>query len=88
MRLGPDILKAILKAVRQTSPHEIGCEECFAEMDSFAEIHLAGRDAPEALSLVEVHLRSCRDCREEFEALTLALRSFTERRSWLDYLKR
>jgi len=73
MQLGPHILEAILNAVRQTSTREIGCDDCFEQVDKFAELHLAGKSAADALPLVDAHLRNCRECREEFEALGTAL---------------
>jgi hypothetical protein len=36
---------------------------------------LAGKNAAEAMPLVQDHLERCRDCREEFKALLAALRS-------------
>jgi len=56
-------------------PGEMACGDCDARLDRFAELHLAGRDAAEALPLVEEHLAGCPDCREEFEALMGVLRA-------------
>ena len=36
---------------------------------------LAGKNAAEAMPLVQDHLDRCMDCREEFEALLRALRA-------------
>ncbi len=38
-------------------------------------MHLAGKNAAEALPLVQDHLERCGDCREEFEALLAALQA-------------
>lgn len=80
MKLTPGILKALLRAVRMTRPDEVGCDECFAELDRFAELELAGRGAAEALPLVADHLAKCGSCREEYEALMEALRVMEPRR--------
>lgn len=80
MKLTPRILKGLLRAVRMTRPDEIGCDDCFDELDRFAELTLAGRDADEALPLVADHLRKCGNCREEFEALMAALQTIEPRR--------
>ena len=68
-------LKWLVRAVMTTRPDEIGCEECFQELDRFVEMELAGKDAAEAMPLVQDHLDRCRGCKEEFEALMAALRA-------------
>ena len=69
------MLKQMVRALIATRPDEIGCDECFAELDRFVEMTLAEKNAAEAMPLVKDHLRRCRDCREEFEALLAVLRS-------------
>jgi hypothetical protein len=56
---------------------EIGCDECFRQLDEFVEMALDGKDAAEAMPLVWDHLERCGDCREEFEALLAALHALT-----------
>jgi len=75
MQLEPATLKQMVRAVITTRPDEIGCGECFEQLDRFIEMTLAGRNAAEAMPLVQDHLERCRDCREEFEALLVALRA-------------
>jgi hypothetical protein len=74
MNLEPATLKRMVRVVLSTRPDEVGCEECFEELDRFVEMTLAGKDAAEAMPLVHDHLERCRDCREEFEALLKVLR--------------
>ena len=69
-------LKRLVRAVMTVRPDELGCDECFEELDRFVELQLAGKDAAEAMPLVQDHLDRCLDCREEFEALLVALRAF------------
>ena len=71
----PEMLKQIVRGIVSTRPDEIGCGECFEQVDRFTEMVLDGKDAAEALPLVEEHLNRCGDCREEFEALLEALRA-------------
>jgi hypothetical protein len=71
----PDTLKQMVQGIITTRPDEIGCDECFKQLDYFAEEVLAGKNAAEALPLVQDHLDRCDDCREEFEALLAALRA-------------
>jgi hypothetical protein len=71
--LRPEILKKIMKGVANTQPEEIGCDTCFQQVDEFAEKVLSGKPVGEAMPLVQDHLKRCKDCREEFEALLDAL---------------
>ena len=75
MKLEPAMLKQMVRAVAATRPDELTCGECFEQLDRFVEMMLAGKNAVEAMPLVEDHLRRCRDCREEFEALLTVLRA-------------
>ncbi len=75
MKLDRIRLKRIVQAIANTHPQEIGCDACFEQLDTFAELVLAGKEATAALPLVQAHLLHCRDCREEFEALLDALRA-------------
>ena len=59
-----------------TNTDEISCDECFDEIDRFAEIELVGKSAAEAMPLVRDHLERCLDCREEYEALIAALKIY------------
>lgn len=75
MRLDSATLKQVVREVMTTRPDEIGCDQCFEQMDRFAEMTLAGKSAAEAMPLVQDHLERCSSCREEFEALLAALRA-------------
>jgi len=75
MKLEPATLKRMVRNVLTTRPDEIGCDECFEQLDRFVEMKLAGKNAAEAMPLVQDHLERCRDCREEFEALLTALQA-------------
>jgi hypothetical protein len=70
-----ETVKRMARDIATTRPDEIGCDRCFEEMDQFVEMTLAGKNAAEALPLVQDHLLRCKDCREEFEALLAALRA-------------
>lgn len=75
MKLDLNTLKRMVREVMSTRSDEIGCDECFEQLDRFAEMTLAGKNAAEAMPLVQYHLEHCGDCREEFEALLDALRA-------------
>jgi hypothetical protein len=69
-----DDLDKLVRAIAETRESEIGCDECFEQMDRFAEIEFSGLDAEAAAPLVRDHLRKCEDCREKYEALLRAMR--------------
>lgn len=73
MPLTPELVGSMVKGVLSTRPDELDCDECFIQLDIFAETYLVGKNASDALPLVQEHLNRCKDCREEFEALLLAL---------------
>ena len=65
----------LVRVVAETRETEIGCDECFEQLDSFAELELSGMEASGVMPLVGDHLDKCEDCRSKFEALLTALRS-------------
>lgn len=73
MKLKPEILKRLIHAIATTREDEIGCDECFAQLSVFAEQKLKGRTTEKALPLVHDHLLKCKECREEYEALLIAI---------------
>jgi hypothetical protein len=75
MTLDLDTLKQMVREIITTRPDEIGCDECFEQLDRFVEMTLTGKNAAEAMPLVQDHLERCHDCREEFEALLASLRA-------------
>jgi hypothetical protein len=68
-----DVTK-LVRVVAETHEIEIGCDECFERLDSFAETELSGLEASAAMPLVGDHLDKCADCRSTFDALLTALR--------------
>jgi hypothetical protein len=65
----------LVRAVAKTHETEIGCDECFEQLDSFTETEISGAEASAAMPLVGDHLDKCADCRSKFEALLRTLRS-------------
>jgi hypothetical protein len=68
-----EVLK-LVRVVAETREVEIGCDECFERLDSFAETELSGMEGSATMPLVSDHLDKCADCRSTFEALLTALR--------------
>lgn len=77
MKLSLEILRKMVQSIEMTHPNEIGCDDCFEQIDQFVEMKLQGKDMAEAMPLVQDHLDRCGDCREEFEALLAALHMFS-----------
>jgi hypothetical protein len=48
---------------------EIGCEQCFDEIDRYVELELAGADADRAVPGMRAHLQGCSACEEEYLSL-------------------
>ncbi len=72
------IFKMFLRELAETREEEIGCDECFEQVDRFIEMELSGLSAAQAMPLVQQHLETCPECHEEFEALLVALRATEE----------
>ena len=64
----------LVRVIAETHETEIDCDECFEQLDRFAETELSGLEASAAMPLVSDHLDKCADCRSKFEALLRALR--------------
>jgi predicted anti-sigma-YlaC factor YlaD len=52
---------------------EVGCDECFDELDRYVELERGGRDADRLVPGLRAHLRGCPACREEYESLRALL---------------
>lgn len=71
--LGRNMLAEIVHDVLTTRPDEIGCVECFDQLDRYVELRWSGLNPARAMPLVEAHLERCPDCRAESDALLTAL---------------
>ena len=64
----PD-LKQALGRLLGPSGQEVGCDECFEQLDRYVELEIAGVDADGAIPGLRAHLDGCPACREEHESL-------------------
>jgi hypothetical protein len=62
-----------LRRVLGPAEHEIGCDECFEQLDRYVEGELAGRDVDEAFPGMGAHLSGCPACSEEHVSLRALL---------------
>jgi len=78
MKLSSETIKKIMQSVKSTRDEELHCGHCYDELHQFIELKLSGKNAAEAMPLVQDHLDRCPPCREEYEALLEALKAFSE----------
>ena len=64
----PDLRQALVRLLGPAEP-ELSCEECFAELDRYVDLELAGEDARAAVPGMAAHLMGCPACREDHESL-------------------
>jgi hypothetical protein len=48
---------------------ELTCEQCFAELDRYVELELAGADADAKIPGMRAHLEGCAACHEDHASL-------------------
>ena len=63
----PELKQALGRLLGPEGP-EIGCDECFEDLDRYVELELAGR-AEAQLPGFKAHLSGCPACREDYESL-------------------
>jgi predicted anti-sigma-YlaC factor YlaD len=78
MKLSSDTIRKMMISVRSTRDVELDCDHCNDELDRFIEINLAGKNAAEAMPLVQEHLNRCPACKEEYEVLLEAIKAMVE----------
>jgi hypothetical protein len=68
MRPRADVAQALLRLLGPGRP-ELGCDECFAVLDRYVDLEVAGADADAAIPGMREHLLGCPACREEHASL-------------------
>ena len=64
----PDLKQTFGRLLGPADP-EVGCDVCFAELDRYVELEVAGADADAAVPGLRAHLEGCPACREEHDSL-------------------
>jgi hypothetical protein len=62
-------LNQILEGLLGPAGPEVGCEDCFHQLDRYVELELAGQDPDAVIPGLRAHLAGCPACREEHESL-------------------
>ena len=68
-----DLKQALGRLIGPAEP-EVGCDECFARLDEYVELEVAGADPDAAPPGLHAHLEGCPACREEHESLLALVR--------------
>jgi len=68
----PDLKQALGRLLGPAGP-EVGCDECFEQLDRYVELELAGAPADEIVPGLRAHLVGCPACAEEHESLRALL---------------
>ena len=63
----PDLKQALGRMAGPAEP-EVGCDECFEELDRYVELAGADADADAAIPGLRAHLAGCPACRESTRA--------------------
>jgi hypothetical protein len=66
----------LLSRVLGSGKPELSCEECFAQLDRYVELALAGAHPDEQVPGMRAHLDGCPACAEDYRSL----RDFLSRR--------
>ena len=67
-----DLGLTLLRLLGPSEP-ELGCDECFAELDRYVELELGGAQADAHVPGMRAHLGGCPACAEEHESLRALL---------------
>ena len=78
MPLSKPQIDSLLSLVINSTPDELSCDGCLVDVAEFAESELMGASLGESLLKVQVHLKNCPCCNDEYQSLLEALKSISE----------
>jgi hypothetical protein len=61
--------RRLVAALLGPSASELGCEECFEQLDRFVDLTLTDGDADRGVPGMRAHLLGCPACRDDYESL-------------------
>ena len=70
----PDSESRVRRVLGPAGP-ELGCDQCFEELDRYVELELSGAPADDLVPGMRAHLEGCSACKEEHESLRALLES-------------
>lgn len=68
----PDLDPRLVRLLGSDEP-ELGCDECFSQLDRYVELELEGAPADALVPGMRAHLVGCPACAEEHESLRALL---------------
>ena len=68
-------LEALLRLIDGTAAREIDCDELLARVGGYLEVVARGDEPPAGFADVVQHLRQCRECSEEVDALLAVMKA-------------
>ena len=63
------LVEWMITSLEKTWEQELSCDDVFALLDQYAELHMRGEDTAELMPMLKQHLDVCRECCEEYDAL-------------------
>lgn len=54
---------------------ELGCVECFDQLDAYVELELTGLSPDAAMPAMRPHLEGCPACRDDYDSLLAFVRT-------------
>jgi predicted component of type VI protein secretion system len=70
-------MQKMMAMLSNTQEVELSCDDVFALLDQFTELAAQGEDVAQLMPLVQHHLDTCDDCREEYKVLASILHGAT-----------
>lgn len=74
MNLSYQQINNLIELTIATLGDSLGCDGCLELMDQFAQAELDDTVMPDTMEVVRIHLEQCKCCKDEYEALMIALR--------------
>lgn len=65
----------MLDMLAATREEEVDCDAAFERLHEYAEMVVRGEDVSKIVPAIHRHIKMCKDCREEFEALLRAIKT-------------
>jgi hypothetical protein len=65
----PRVQEDLVRRLLGPAEPEVGCDECFEQLDRFVELELTGTSADEAIPGMRAHLEGCPACHEDYRSL-------------------
>ena len=63
-----DLGREFMRILGPAGP-ELGCDECFDQLDTYVELELTGVRADVAMPAMRAHLMGCSACRDDHDSL-------------------